>query len=198
MPADKKTCERTEGAAIAVQAIHGDSFSANRVDSNPESSTSFGGDFIGPPSLPCSKDKALVGNGAAAPKSCLSPLEMRSPTAAGGLLSTGKTSTATMTILHQLPLWFCPAEGTNLRASIQYASYKSIFWRINNQEAPFWPRVIETKSGQYRVFDPSGSTGRLRACPLLGTGRALLCEEVHVRALEEAATIFGERMIRES
>ena len=31
VPADKKTCERTEGAATAVQAKHGDSCSAKRV-----------------------------------------------------------------------------------------------------------------------------------------------------------------------
>ena len=31
---DKKTRERTEGATIAVQEMHGNNFSANRVDSN--------------------------------------------------------------------------------------------------------------------------------------------------------------------
>ena len=41
--ADTKTCERTEGAAKAVQAMHGDSFSASRVDPGPKTnSTSFG------------------------------------------------------------------------------------------------------------------------------------------------------------
>ena len=30
-PPDKKTCERTEGAAKAVQAMHGDGFSAKRI-----------------------------------------------------------------------------------------------------------------------------------------------------------------------
>ena len=79
VPADKKTRERTKGAATAVQAMHGDSFSANRVDLDPKRSTSFGDDFTGPPALPCSRDDALVGNGTAAPKSCLPPLEMRSP-----------------------------------------------------------------------------------------------------------------------
>ena len=93
-PADKKTRERTEDVTTAaVQAMHGDSFSANRVDPNPESPISFDGDSIRPPTLSCSRDDALVGSGAAAPKSCLSPLEMCSPTAAGGLLPAGKTST---------------------------------------------------------------------------------------------------------
>ena len=50
---DTKTRERTEGAATAVQAMHGDSCSANRVDPDPMSSTSFGGDSTGPPALPC-------------------------------------------------------------------------------------------------------------------------------------------------
>ena len=32
------------------------------------------------------------------------------------------------------------------------------------------------------MFDPGGSTGRLHACPFLGTWRALLCGELFVRA----------------
>ena len=48
------------------------------------------------------------------------------------------------------------------------------------------------------MFDPSGFTGRLRACPFLGTWRALLCGEVFVRALDQAAAFFGGWMTRES
>ena len=77
--ADTKTRERTEGAATAVQAMHEDSRSAKRVDPDPMCSTSFGDDCTGPPALPSSRGDALVDNSAAAPKSCLSPLEMRSP-----------------------------------------------------------------------------------------------------------------------
>ena len=40
--ADTKIRERTEGAAEAVQAVHGDRASANRVDPDPMCSTSFG------------------------------------------------------------------------------------------------------------------------------------------------------------
>ena len=87
VPADKKTRAGTEGAATAVQAKNGDSCSANRVDPDPKQSTSFSDDFTGPPALPCSRDDAQVGNGASAPKSCISPLEMRTPTAAGGVYS---------------------------------------------------------------------------------------------------------------
>ena len=42
--ADTKTRECTEGAATAVQVMHGDSCSATRVDPNPMCSTSFGDD----------------------------------------------------------------------------------------------------------------------------------------------------------
>ena len=63
--------------------------------------------------------------------------------------------------------------------SIQSVSYDSSFvWKNNLPAAPSCRKVIETKSGQNRVFDPGGSEGRLRACPVLGTGRALLCGEV--------------------
>ena len=40
--ANTKTRERTEDAAAALQAMHGDSFSACRVDPGPKTSTSFG------------------------------------------------------------------------------------------------------------------------------------------------------------
>ena len=137
MQADTKTRERMEGAATAVRAMHGDSCSTNRVDPDPMGSTSFGGDSTGPPALPCSRDDALVGNGAAVPKSCLSPLEMRSPTAAGGLLSADMATTATKTTFHQLSLWFCLTEETNPRTSVLYISYFSSFGWINNQQASF-------------------------------------------------------------
>ena len=176
--ADKKARERTEGAATAVQAMHGDSCSANRVDPDPMCSTSFGSDSSGPPALPCSRDNALVGSGAAAPKSCLSPLEIRLLTAAGGLLPAGETSTATSTTFDHSTLWFCQIEETIMRTSIPSVWYYSSFWRNNLHAAPSCRRVIETKPGQNRMFDPGGCEGRLRACPFWGTWRALLCGEV--------------------
>ena len=106
--ADKKTRGCTEGAATAAQAKYGDSCSAKRVLAGPKSSTSFG-IKADPPALP-RRDDVLVDIGAAAPRPSLSPLEMRTPTAAGGLLPAITTSTATMTIFQQLPLWFCPTE----------------------------------------------------------------------------------------
>ena len=180
--AGTKTRERTEGAATAVQAMHGDSRSTNRVGPDPMCSTSFGDDSIGSPALPCSRKGALVDNGTAAPKSCLSPLEMRSPIATGGVLPAGKISTETKATFDHPTLGFCPIEETNLRTSILYVSYFGSFEWIKKQQAPLWPRVIETKSGQNRMFDQGGSQGRPRTCPFLGTWRALLCGEVYVRA----------------
>ena len=48
---DKKTRERTAGAAAAVQVKHGDSYSAKRVQAGPTSSTGFGMKAE-PPALP--------------------------------------------------------------------------------------------------------------------------------------------------
>ena len=123
--ADKKIREGTEGAATAVQAMQGDSFSANRVDPDPICSTIFGMKAK-PPVLPCRGD-ALVENDAATPKLCLSPLEMRTTTAAGGLLSTSKTSTATRTPFDQPTLGFCLIEEKKLRTATQSASHDSSF-----------------------------------------------------------------------
>ena len=179
--ADKKTRVRTEGAAAAVQAKHGDSCSAKRAQAGSKRSTSFSDDSTKPPALPRSRNDALVGNGATAPKSCFSLLEMGTPTVAGGLLPTGKTSTATMSIFQQLPLGFCLTKEIKSRTSNHYAIVNSSFWKL---------KVIETKSGQTLLFDPGGSTDQLRTWPFLGTWRALLCGEVSVRALDEAAAFF--------
>ena len=73
VPSDTKAHERTEGAASTVQVKHWDSCSAKNVQADPTNSASFGYDFTGSPAVPCSRDDALGGNGAAAPKSCLSP-----------------------------------------------------------------------------------------------------------------------------
>ena len=99
-PADRKTRERTEDAAKGVQAWHGDSCSSQKVQDG-QNSTCFGM-MAKPPALFC-RDDVLVENGAAAPKSCLPPLEMRSPKAAGGLLPTGEASIATRTTYNQPP-----------------------------------------------------------------------------------------------
>ena len=178
VPADKKTRGRTEGATTALQATRGDIFSESQVNPDPKRSTHFGDDFAGLTALPHSGDDALVDNGAAAPKSCISPLEMRAPTVAGGLLPAGTISTATRTPFDQPPIWFFPNEEKSSRTSIPYASYYIIFGWIDRQQASFWPRVIETNSGQNLVFDPGESTGRLLPNPFLRTWRTLLCRKV--------------------
>ena len=171
--ADKKARKRTEGIATVVPAKYGDSCTEKRVHS-PKSLTTFGVK-IEPPALPC-RDDGLVANDAAAPKLCLSPLEMHTPTVADGLLPTDKTSTATRTTFHQLPLWLCLTEETNSRTSILYASnYSSFYLRT----APSCRRVIETKSGQNLMHDPGGFTSHLCTCPFVGTWHALLCGEVY-------------------
>ena len=142
--ADTKTRERMEGATTAVQAVHGDSCSANRVDPGPKTTSTSFGVKAEPPPLPC-RDGVLVENGAAAPKSCLSPLEMRTTTAAGGLLPTGNTTTATWTPLDRPTLWFYLTEEKNLRTSTPYALYYNSSFSLNQLPAPSWRRIIQNK-----------------------------------------------------
>ena len=176
-PSGTKTCKRTEGAAKAIQAMRGDNFSAKRIQDGPKGSTTFG-EKVKPPAFP-SRDDVVVENGAAGPKPCLSPLQMCTTTAADGLLSTGETSTASRTTFDHSTLWFCLTEEKKMKTTTSSASYDSSFWRNNllATPAPSFRIVIETKSGQNRMFDPGGS-GSLRVCPFLGTWRALLCGEV--------------------
>ena len=172
-----KTRERTEGAAKAVQAMHGDSLFAHRVDPGPKTSSTSFGVMAEPPAFLARYD-VVVENGVAAPKSCLPSLEMRSPTAASDLLLTGEASTATRITFNQPPLRFYSIEETvsktNLRNRILYVSYDSSFLHT----AHSCRRVIETKSGENSIFDPGGFQVRLRACPFLGSWRALLYGEV--------------------
>ena len=51
--ADTETRERTEGADTAVQAMHGDSCSANRVDPGPKTTSTSFDVKADPPTLPC-------------------------------------------------------------------------------------------------------------------------------------------------
>ena len=114
-PANTKTRERTEGAPTAVQTMRGDSCSADRVDLDPMFSTSSGDDYTGPPAPLCSRENALVYNRAAAPKSCLPSLEIRSPTAA---VATGEASTATNATYDETPRRLYAIEETNPKKKI--------------------------------------------------------------------------------
>ena len=182
-PADTKTRERTEGAAKAVRALHGDSFSARRVDPGPKTNSTIFGVTAKPLDLSC-RDDVLIENGDVSSKLCLPSLEMCSPSAAGGLLPTGEISRA-KTTFNKSPLRLYSTEetsskGANLWTSVPSAWYDSSFRKL--LAVPSCRRVIETKSMQNRTFDPGGSQDRLRACAFLGMWRALLCGEVHVRA----------------
>ena len=88
---------------------------------------------------------------------------------------------------------------TILRTSTPSASYDSRFWRNNLLSAPSCRRIIETKSGQNRMFDPGGFEGRLRACQFLGTWRALLYGEViFLERLVAICSVFGGSTTRDS
>ena len=147
-------------------------------------STSFGVKAE-PPALPCRDD---VGRERRCRTQVVSPLKMRSSTAAGGLVPTGEASTATETNFNQPPLRLHSTEETdseassketNLGTSTQYISYDgSVFQETNLPAATYCRRVVETKPRQNRTFDPGGSHGHLRACPFLGSWCALVCGEI--------------------
>ena len=172
--ANTKTQERTEGAAAVLQAVRGDSCTTEqKVQDGPKTSITFVMEAE-PPDLPC-REGVLIEDGATTPKLCLPSLEMRSPTAAGGLVPTGEASTASETTSNEPLLRFYeteemnPEEDSKMKNSwtlTLYASYdSSSFWRL--LAAPYCYRVVETKSMQNRTFDLGGSQGHLRACPLM-------------------------------
>ena len=180
--ADTKTRERTEGAATAVQAMRGDCFSARRVEPSPTTNPTKFGVKAEPPALPC-RDDSVVECGTAASESCLPSREMRPAIAAGGLVPTGEASNASKTTYNQPPVRFCSTEKTdhleakNSWTSVPSASYNSSSFR-RLPAAPYCRRVVDTKSGQNRAFDPGGSRGHLCACPFVGSWRALVYGEV--------------------
>ena len=179
--ASTKIRERTEGAARAVQAMLGGCFSVRQVEPGPTTNSTRFGVKARPPALPC-RDDSVVECSSAASQSCLPSMEMRSSTAAGGLVPTGEASNALEITSNQPPLRFCSTEKTNLEAknswtSVLSSSYNSSsFGRLS--ATPYCRRVVDTKSGQNRTFDPGGSRGHLRACPFLGSWRVLVCGEV--------------------
>ena len=155
--------KRTEGAAAAERVMSGDNSSA-QVDTDPIRLTSYGDDSTGPPILPCLRDRALVDRGAAVPKLCLSSVEMRITTAAGGLLFAGTAFRTMRTIFSRLFSSWAFGEETKKITSGTNSSQLAL---------SYWRKVIQTKSRPTLVFDPDGCTGRLRSCPFLGGRRAL-------------------------
>ena len=104
-PSGTKPRECTEGAAKAGQAMDGDRFFSKRIRNGPKSSTTFD-EKVEPPALP-RRDHVVVENGTAVSKSCLSPLKMRTTTAADGFLPISETSIATRTTFDHSTIWFC-------------------------------------------------------------------------------------------
>ena len=125
-PANTTTRERMEGTATAVQAMHGDSCTTQKVQDGSKTSINFGVKAK-PPDLPCRED-ILVEDGAAAPKSCLPSVEMRTTTAAGGLVPIGNTSTATETTLNEPFLLFSATEETNSKKEKIWTSIPSTWY----------------------------------------------------------------------
>ena len=150
-PADTETRERTEGAAIAVQAMRGDSGTTEqKVKDGPRTSISFGV-MAEPPALPC-RDDVVVESGNAAPKSCLPSLEMRSSTVAGGSVPTGKTSTATETTSNEPLLRFYATEEMNPEEN----SKKENVWT-------FHPPGMTAASGNCLLLPTAGGSLRQNA-----------------------------------
>ena len=194
--ASTKTRERTEGAAVAIQAMRGDCFSARRVKPGPTTNSTSFGVKAEPPALPC-RDDSVVECGSAASELCFPSMEMHSSTVAGDLVPTGDASKASEATLNEPPLRFCLTEETDLKAKSSWtpvpsASYNSSSFR-RLSATPYCRKVVDTKSGQNRTFDPGGSRSHLRACPFLGQWRALVCGEVlrAGAAGEELQRFFG-------
>ena len=174
-----KTRERTESAATAVQVMRGDSFTARRVEPGPNTSSTSFGVKAEPPALPC-RDDVVVESGDTPPKLCLPSWEMRSSTAAGGLVPAGETSTAETTVNKRLLQFYSTevedSKKGNVWTSTPSTWYDSSFWKL--LAASYCQEVNETKLMQNRTFDPGGSQGHPRACPFLESWRALVCGEV--------------------
>ena len=173
--ANTKTQGCTEGAAKAVQAMRRDSCTtAHRVQDGPMTNSTSFGVMAEPPDLPCRED-VLVEEGATSPEWCLPFLEMRLPTVAGGIIPTGKASTATRTTSNEPLLRFYATEEMNpeedskkknLWTPTPYTSYdSSVFQESNLSAVPYCRRIVEIKSRQNRTFGPGGSQGHLRVCP---------------------------------
>ena len=75
------------------------------------------------------------------------------------------------------------------------ASFNSSSFR-RLSATPYCRRVVDTKSGQNKTFDPGGSRGHLRACPFWRSWRALVCGEIlrAGAAGKELQRFFGDSL----
>ena len=181
--------------------MRGNCFSARRVEPGPTTNSISFGVKAEPPALPC-RDDVVVESGPATSESCLPSMDMRPSTAAGGLDPTGEASNASETTSNQPPLRFCSTEKTDLEAknswtSIPSASYNSSSYR-RLSATPYCRRVVDTKSGQNRTFDPGGSRGHLRACPSWDRGARWFVARIYGLgqvAGAELERFFGDSLV---
>ena len=125
--ADMKTRECTEGVAKVVQAMHGDSFSAKRIQDGPQGSTTFG-EKVEPLALPC-RDDAVVENGCGAQVISLT-LEDAHNNSRRWLTPRRKNYYSDMDDLRPanfLVLWFYLTKEKTLRTSTSSTLYDSSF-----------------------------------------------------------------------
>ena len=176
---DSKTHKRTEDA-VADRVMNGNSSTARRVYDGPTSLTSFGR-IAESPALPF-RDDVLVDKGAEAPKPCLSPVEMRTQTAAGGLLPAVTASIAMRTIFPRPLSFWTLGEETKERTNRT---------TLNQLSPRCWRKVLRTKPRQTLMFDLGGCSDCLRGCPFLGGRYALLSGRVCLyAALVSEARVF--------
>ena len=196
-PADTKTRKRTKGAATRVQAVHGDSCSETRVDPGPKTNSTNFGMKDEPPDLPCGED-VLVENGAAAPKSCLPSLDMRTTTAAGGLLTTGETSMATKITFNEPPLRFTrPRRRIQRRQSYGFQFHPpgttAVFGEINYLLPP--PAGGLSRQNRCKIGRSIQAVLKVVSAPARVWDRGARCFVVRLYVLErldEAAAFFAE------
>ena len=174
--------------------MHGDNCSATRVETGPKTNSTSFGMKAEHYALPC-RDNVLVENGDVLPKSCLPSLEMRSPSAAGGLLPTGETSTAMKITFNRPPLRLYLTEETNLKTLTQVVSYDSSFWDI--VAAPSYRRVI--RKNPYKTGRSIQAVFKVISAPTRFWDRGARCFVGRfMLELGEAAAFFGGSMIRDS
>ena len=154
--------------------------------------------MVEPPALPY-RDDVVVENGAAAPKSRLPSLEMRSPTAASGLLPTGEVSITTRTTFNQPPLQLYTAEETNSKKTLTpYVSYDSSCFRKNG---PFLlpPAGGSSRQNQEKIGCSIQAVLKAVSAPARFWDRGARCFMGRfMLGLEEAAACFGRSMTRDS
>ena len=131
--------------------MHGGSCTAQEVQDGPKTSTSFGMKTE-PPALPC-RDDVLVENGGASPRSCLSPVEMRKSTPAGGLLHADSASIYKAQGINFSPQ-LLPRSFRETSEEKNIGTLRQTFAKYNRS---WHPKVIKTKSGQNLVLTQADS-----------------------------------------